>query len=52
MALVGDEAALRRGLARLEDLGVSDFEASLLNVDPGAEERTLDFLASYAEETR
>lgn len=46
VALVGDEAILDAGLRRLRDLGVSDFEASILSVDDGTERRTLDFLES------
>jgi len=46
VALVGDEAILDAGLRRLRDLGVSDFEASILSVDHGTERRTLDFLES------
>jgi hypothetical protein len=37
---------LDAGLRRLRDLGVTDFEASILAVDEGAERRTLDFLQS------
>ena len=44
--LVGDEKVLDAGLERLRDMGVSDFEASLLEVDQGAEERTLAYLES------
>ena len=44
MALFGDERALDTGLDRLRDLGVSDFEASVLPLDDGAEERTLRYL--------
>jgi len=44
MALLGDERALDAGLDRLRDLGVSDFEASILPVDDGVEERTLRYL--------
>jgi 5,10-methylenetetrahydromethanopterin reductase len=44
LALIGDEKTLDAGLARLRDLGVSDFEASIIPAEPGAEERTLDYL--------
>jgi hypothetical protein len=44
LALVGDEKELDAGLNRLRDLGVSDFEASLVATDEGAEERTLQYL--------
>lgn len=46
LALVGDEGRLERGLDRLEALGVTDFEASLVPSDPGSRERTLAFLAA------
>ncbi|HTO68825.1 MAG TPA: LLM class F420-dependent oxidoreductase [Myxococcota bacterium] len=46
IALAGDEATLRRELARLRELGVSDFSAAISAVEPGAEERTVAFLAS------
>ena len=46
MALVGDERALDAGLDRLRDLGVSDFEASVLPMDDEVEERTLRYLES------
>lgn len=46
LALVGDEAALDAGLERLRSLGVSDFEASLIETDEGASERTLSYLES------
>jgi 5,10-methylenetetrahydromethanopterin reductase len=45
VALVGDEQALRAGLARLRDAGVTDFCAAVSPLEPGAAERTLDFLA-------
>ena len=44
-ALVGDEATLRDALARLRDAGVTDFNASIAEIDPGAFDRTFDFLA-------
>jgi F420-dependent oxidoreductase-like protein len=46
LALIGDERELDAGLARLEALGVTDLEASLVATDPGAEERTLQYLES------
>lgn len=46
LAIVGDEQALDAGLDRLRDLGVSDFEASIVATDAGAEERTLRYLES------
>ena len=46
IALVGDEKQLDAALARLRDVGVTDFDAAIIPVDDGAEERTLDYLAS------
>lgn len=49
-ALVGDEAQLREQLRRLRDAGVTDFNASIAEVDPGAFDRTFDFLAAVRGE--
>jgi F420-dependent oxidoreductase-like protein len=46
LALIGDEKQLDAGLERLRDLGVSDFEASIVATDDGAEARTLSYLES------
>lgn len=46
VAIVGDEVALRAGLARLREAGVTDFDAAVAPLEPGAVERTLEFLAS------
>jgi 5,10-methylenetetrahydromethanopterin reductase len=46
VALVGDEAELRAGLARLRDAGVTHFAASLYPAEKGAVERTTAFLRS------
>ncbi|HXX48915.1 MAG TPA: LLM class F420-dependent oxidoreductase [Myxococcota bacterium] len=46
IALAGDEGVLRRELARLRELGVTDFSAAITAVEDGAEERTRAFLAS------
>ncbi|MCB9378069.1 MAG: TIGR03564 family F420-dependent LLM class oxidoreductase [Holophagales bacterium] len=46
VALVGDEPILDAGLRRLRDLGVTDFEASIVAVDGDTERRTLDYLES------
>lgn len=48
LALVGDEAALDRGLQRLHEIGVTDFEASIFAPDREAYDRTVDYLASVA----
>lgn len=45
-ALVGDEATLRRELARIRDAGVTDFNAAIADTDTGAFDRTFDFLAA------
>jgi F420-dependent oxidoreductase-like protein len=44
VAIVGDEAALDAGIARLRDAGVTDFNASIMPVEEGASERTLSYL--------
>lgn len=46
VAIAGDEKALDEGIARLRDAGVTDFDASIMNVEDGAGERTLDYLQS------
>ncbi len=46
IALVGDENALRGEIARLESIGVTDFNAAVVDVEDGARQRTLEFLAS------
>lgn len=46
IAIVGDENALRGELRRLEDMGVSHFNAAIAAVDEGAFARTLEFLAA------
>ena len=46
IAIAGDENALRGEIKRLEDMGVTDFNASIMPVEEGAFERTLEFLAS------
>ena len=46
VAIVGDENALRSDLKRLEDMGVTDFNASIMPLEAGGYERTLEFLSS------
>lgn len=46
LALLGDEKVLDAGLDRLRDIGVSDFEACIVPLDDGAEERTIEYLES------
>jgi len=48
VALVGDEASLRKQLQRLRDIGVTDFDAAVSPVESGSLERTHEFLASEA----
>lgn len=51
-ALIGDEAQLRGALHRLRDLGATDFNAAIADVEPGAFDRTFDFIASVRAELR
>lgn len=46
LAIVGDETALRDGIARLRDAGATEFNAAIAEVDDGAFDRTFEFLAS------
>lgn len=46
VAIVGDEKLLGSALDRLRDVGVTDFEAAILPIEDGADERTLSFLQS------
>lgn len=46
VAIVGDEKALDAGIQRLIDAGVTDFDAAVMELEPGAEKRTLDYLQS------
>jgi hypothetical protein len=46
VALVGSEAELVAQLARLAELGVTDFAGAIARVEAGAHERTLALLAS------
>ena len=54
IAIAGDENTLRGELKRLEDIGVTDFNAAIMDVEEGAYTRTLEFLwrASAAIESR
>jgi F420-dependent oxidoreductase-like protein len=44
IALAGDEKYLRGELARLREIGVTDFDAAITPVEDGGYERTLSFL--------
>lgn len=46
VALLGSEAELTASLSRLRDIGVTDFNAAVADVEPGARDRTLQFLAA------
>lgn len=46
IAIVGDENTLRGEIKRFEDMGVTDFNAAIMPTEEGAQERTLEFLAS------
>lgn len=46
MALIGDETALRAGIRRIEESGVTDFNAAIMAGDGETFERTFEFLAS------
>lgn len=46
LALVGDEATLRRDIARIMDAGVTDLNASIATGDDATFKRTFEFLAS------
>jgi F420-dependent oxidoreductase-like protein len=48
IAIVGDENLLRSDLKRLENLGVTHFNAAIAAVEDGAFDRTLEFLASLS----
>ena len=46
IAIAGDENLLRGEIKRLEDIGVTDFNAAIMDVEAGAYDRTLEFLGS------
>jgi F420-dependent oxidoreductase-like protein len=46
IAVVGDEKALDAALDRLRDIGVTDYDATIVPMEEGAEARTLDYLQS------
>lgn len=46
LAIVGDEKTLDAAIDRLREVGVTDFNAAIIPAEEGAEERTLDYLAS------
>ena len=46
IAIAGDENLVRGEIKRLEDIGVTDFNAAIMDVETGAYDRTLEFLGS------
>lgn len=46
VALIGNEQSLRQQLDQVKSIGVTDFNAVLIDTDEGAYERTLAFLAA------
>jgi 5,10-methylenetetrahydromethanopterin reductase len=46
IAIAGDENLLRDELKRLQDMGVTHFNAAIAAVEEGAYDRTLEFLAA------
>jgi 5,10-methylenetetrahydromethanopterin reductase len=52
LALIGDERNLDAGLDRLRDIGVTDFEASIVGMGEGSQERTLAYLESRLSRNR
>lgn len=50
VALLGDEEQLQAALGRLAALGVTHFNASIMDVEPGARARTLACLAAWCRE--
>jgi F420-dependent oxidoreductase-like protein len=51
IAIAGDENTLRGEIRRLEEIGVTDFNAAIMNVEEGAYARTLEFLGSLGQRT-
>ncbi len=48
LGIVGDESVLRAALARLRDIGVTDFNASIVPVEEGSAQRTRELLRDEA----
>lgn len=46
IAIVGDENQLRGQIKRFQDMGVTDFNAAIMDTEGGAYARTLEFLGS------
>lgn len=48
IAIVGDENQLRGQIKRFQDMGVTDFNAAIMDTEDGAYARTLEFLGSMS----
>ena len=48
IAIVGDENQLRGQIKRFQDMGVTDFNAAIMDTEDGAYARTLEFLGSLS----
>ena len=46
IALVGDEVALNAAVSQIQDAGTTELIAVLLETEPGAKQRTMDYLQS------
>ena len=46
IAIAGDENLMRGEIKRLENMGVTDFNGAIMDVEAGSYERTLEFLGS------
>jgi 5,10-methylenetetrahydromethanopterin reductase len=46
ISIVGDEKTLDAGLEQLRNAGVTDFNAAIMDLEDGAQDRTIDYLAS------
>ncbi|MBA59079.1 MAG: LLM class F420-dependent oxidoreductase [Gammaproteobacteria bacterium] len=51
IASVGDEITLRHDILRYKEAGVTDLNAYIMHTDPGASDRTLEFLSSLSLES-
>ena len=51
IAIVCDENHLRGQIKRFQDMGVTDFNAAIMETEDGAYARTLEFLGSTTADT-
>jgi len=49
IAIVGDENQLRGQIKRFQDMGVTDFNAAIMDTEDGAYARTLEFLGNMSD---